>query len=91
MGRFEVTVLGLEEIIVDRLAAWQLWGSEIDALNAYLLSQTVDTPIDRERLAAIARRREVSPALEKLWRFAGELGGREPTEQELEDWARERP
>jgi hypothetical protein len=86
VGEYSVVVIGLEELIVDRLAAWQSWGSEIDAVNAVRLRQGSAVDLDRARLREIAKARGVAPALQALEQFTDRLGDREPSAEELEDW-----
>ena len=87
VGKYSVLVIGLEELIVDRLAAWSFWNSEIDGLNAYLLMGT-GTDVDQGRLRQLALSREVGAVLEELNRFVDRQGARNPKPDELESWAR---
>jgi hypothetical protein len=87
-GKATVIVIGLEEILVDRLAAWQFWRSEIDARNAWLLWRTSGAELDIERARLLAARKEVTRALEVLTRFGARYGNDEPTEADLDEFAR---
>lgn len=89
VGEYSVVVIGLEELVVDRLAAWQFWSSGIDAVNALRLLQGSAADLDRDRLRELADARGVTPALEALERFTDRLGGREPSVGELEEWAQQ--
>lgn len=81
-----VRVLAPEALIVDRLAAWQFWGSEQDAVNALLVARAV-TP-NAETLERLAARREVLSALERLRGALARWAHDEPTPEELTAWAR---
>lgn len=56
LGSTSVLVLGLEELIVDRLAAWQFWRSEVDGYNAWRLWSSGEQRIDPTRLRSLAAR-----------------------------------
>ena len=88
VGPYTVVVIGLEELIVDRLASWQFWRSEIDGINAYLLVRVAGRDVDRDRLRRLADAASVSAALAGLELFVARLGDREPTPDELEEWSR---
>ena len=86
-----MVVIGLEELIVDRLAAWQFWRSEIDGYNAWLLWSSGNHRPNLARLRALAERNEASAALDSLVAFARTRVAREPTHTEVETWARTNP
>ena len=91
VGTTSVVVIGLEELIVDRLAAWQFWRSEIDGYNAWLLWSSGNHRPNLARLRALAERNEASAALDSLVAFARTHVAREPTHTEVETWARTNP
>ncbi len=91
VGTTSVVVVGLEELIVDRLAAWQFWRSEIDGYNAWLLWSSGNHRPNLARLRALAERNEASAALDSLVAFARTHVAREPTHTEVETWARTNP
>lgn len=82
-----VLVLGPEALIVDRLAAWEHWQSEVDAANAFLLWARTAEQLDMERLQALALRSGVERSLERLEAFVGRTAGRTPSDEELRSWA----
>lgn len=86
-----VRVIGLEELIVDRLAAWQFWRSTVDGYNAWLLMNCRGDDVDASRLEDLARRKEVAAALGDLLRFEADHLEREPTDREIERWANKIP
>jgi hypothetical protein len=88
VGEVTVVVLGPEEVIVDRLAAWKHWRSEIDGVNALQVWRAREAELDRERLERLARKRDVSDRLSSLSRFAAGLADRDPTAEETATWAR---
>lgn len=87
-----VTVVSLspEDVIVDRLAHWEFWGSTIDAINALTIWRLWREELDRGRLRRAAGNREVTGALRALEVFSERLGDREPDQEELEEWAKPR-
>ena len=84
-------MLGLEELIVDRLAGWQFWQSETDGYNVWLLWSSGEQRIDLNRLRTLAARNETTAALESLIEFARRHQARKPTHSEIEEWARKPP
>lgn len=86
-GELTVRCLGPEELVVDRLAARRYWGSEQDAVNAFLIWRANE--LDEKRLRALAETREVSADLESLIRFRASLEGAEPSPEQLTQWAKE--
>jgi len=88
-GEVVVRVIGPEELLVDRLAAWEFWGSEQDAVNAFLIWRS--NRLDQKRLRALATAREVTAALASLISFRRSLRGKAPSADQLAGWARRRP
>jgi hypothetical protein len=86
-----VRVIGLEELIVDRLAAWQFWSSTIDGYNAWLLLDRRGSDVDPTRLEKLARRRDAMAALRSLLSFVAEHAALVPSDREIEIWAEEIP
>ena len=82
------TILAIspEDLVVDRLAAWQFWNSEQDAVNAFLIARS--TKLDTRRLRRNAGRRRVLASLESLTSFLRTYTGVDPTPEEIERWAR---
>lgn len=89
VGERTVIAIALEELLLDRLAAWKHWRSEVDAVNALLLWVEHHERIDRERLAALAGEAKLDDALASLLDFA-ERHRRRPPDEEIEEWARQR-
>jgi len=86
-----VLTLSPEDLIVDRLAAWQFWRSTTDGASAYLLLKAQEGNVDRRRLAKLADRRQVERALSRLVDFAGRAGSPSSSAAALEKWADEVP
>lgn len=82
-----VRIIGLEELIVDRLAAWQFWESTVDGYNAWLLLVRRRDEVDSVRLEMLAGRRQVGAARTELLRFVAAHGDRDPSLGEIERWA----
>lgn len=85
-----VLTLSAEDIIIDCLAAWQFWRSTTDGANAFLIWKAQKGRLDRRRLSKLADRRKVDGALASLERFVSE-SKREPSAEEVEQWARDLP
>ena len=91
LGTTSVVVIGLEELIVDRLAAWQFWQSEVDGYNAWRLWSSREQRIDLTRLRSLAERSETTAALNSLVEFARYRRLRQPTHAEIEEWSENPP
>lgn len=85
-----VLTLSVEDMVVDRLAAWQFWRSTTDGASAYLIWRAQKSRLDLKRLSDLADRRKVGKALAKLETFVRESGLRASSE-ELERWAGDLP
>lgn len=77
-----------EDLVIDRLAAWEFWGSEQDGVNAYLIWRRND--LDESRLERLADARGVNDSLESLRGFRARYLRSEPTAEELQAWAETR-
>ena len=86
VGEREVVVLAIEELLLDRLAAWKHWRSEVDAGNALLLWMRYEAEVDRNRLQDLASQQGLGDALDALKSFAAKSST--PTEEEIERWTR---
>lgn len=89
VGDRSVLVLGVEELLLDRLAAWKHWGSEIDATNALLLWTQHRGRIDDDRLRRLAVEAGVEDALASLLDLTQERQTL-PPQEEIERWTRQR-
>lgn len=89
VGDRSVLVLGVEELLLDRLAAWKHWGSEIDATNALLLWTQHRGRIDDDRVRRLAVEAGLEEALASLLDLTP---GRQtlPPQEEIKQWARQR-
>lgn len=86
-GRLKVRTISPEDLIVDRLASWQFWGSSVDAVNAYLLFRKQRRRLDLRRLRRLALMGRVERAHRELMSFVRYLGSRRPAGKDLEVWA----
>ena len=84
-----VLTLTAEDMIVDRLAAWQFWRSTTDGASAFLIWSAQAKSIDAARLTKLAARRGVQNALASLRRFI--RSSRKPSAEDLEKWASNPP
>jgi hypothetical protein len=91
VGGTAVLTLSPEDMIVDRLAAWQFWRSTTDGASAFLIWKAQKDRLDLKRLQSLAQRRKVEKGYEKLRGFAGDTSDRSVSPEELERWARDLP
>lgn len=89
LGGCVLRILQPEDVIVDRLAAWQFWRSQVDGIGAWFVYKEQQDRLDPERLRVLAREREVLIALERLLELAESSS--EVSLEELEKWAEEVP
>jgi hypothetical protein len=86
-----VLVVSPEDLLVDRLAAWQHWRSPQDGANAFLLWRALRRRVARERLWCRAAEAGTEPALARLIAFGEQHGRCDPPSEALARWAREVP
>ena len=63
----EVVLVSIEDLLVDRLGAWQYWKSGVDGANAFVLYRACRRMINGRRLKSRAREEGFSVALEALF------------------------
>ena len=86
-GGVPIVIISGEDLLAERLAAWQGWRSAIDGVNAFLLFRALRSRLDRRRAQERAARRGASAAWRRLVRLARGATGRRPTRSELMAWA----
>jgi len=91
IGGISVLTLSPEDMIVDRLAAWQFWKSTTDGASAFLLWKVQEKALDLKRLGLLAERRGIEKSFARLRSFVREAGLRQPSIEELENWAGQIP
>jgi len=91
VGRFSVLTLSPEDMIVDRLAAWQFSSSTTDGASALLIWKAQEKVLNRRRLMALADVRDVNKGLARLLAFARVNRGKKLSSMDLETWASEAP
>ena len=74
-----------EALVADRLAAWQVWRSPQDGVNAWLITR--GRSLDLHRVEVLAEVKGVSSAARRLVEVVERWQGRNPTEEELVAWA----
>ncbi|HVS04488.1 MAG TPA: hypothetical protein VMT16_17125 [Thermoanaerobaculia bacterium] len=84
-----VLALAPEPLVVDRLAAWQHWGSAEDGVNAWLVARAA--ALDEEELHGLAARGQVDEALARLLEARRRWESENPSAEELEAWAQAIP
>ena len=88
---YEVVIVSVEDLLVDRLGAWAYWKSGIDGANAFMLYRTCQNEIDHDRLTLRSREAGFEPALDALRAFDDDWSGCEPDPESLELWANRGP
>ena len=88
---YEVVVVSIEDLLVDRLGAWAYWKSGVDGANAFVVFRTCREEIDHDRLALRARQTGFEGALEALRAFDAEWSDGDPNPEALETWANNGP
>jgi hypothetical protein len=91
VGGISVLTLSPEDMIIDRLAAWQSLNSTTDGANAFLIWRAQEGRLNKSRLSTLANARGVERALLRLLRFGRRVGPRPPSAKDLEAWASEAP
>ena len=87
VGSSTVLTIAPEELVVDRLAAWQFWNSPQDAVNAFLVARASE--LDDARLARLAKEEEVNGSLRSLKTFLRKHRKTVPAPEALAAWANE--
>lgn len=87
LGGQRVRIISVEDLLVDRLGAWEYWRSSIDGANAYLLWKAQRARIDGARLGARVAQAGWTRAYRSLIRFADQWEQVEPTLEQVEEWA----
>jgi hypothetical protein len=86
-----VRVISAEDLLVDRLGAWEYWQSSVDGVNALLLWRARNDGMDLERL----ERRISEAGWNRAWRslieFAERWEAGELPVEEVEQWANAGP
>ncbi len=81
-----MVVVDPEALVADRLAAWQVWKSPTDGINAWLVAR--GRKLDLRRLDSLVEAKGVSAAAMAFAEIVERWQGRDPTKEELEAWAR---
>ena len=88
---FDLILVSLEDLLVDRLGAWSYWKSGVDGANAFLLYRTRRDEINNARLTRRAREAGFGQALDDLRVFDRTWPQSEPDAESLERWANSGP
>ncbi len=88
---YDLLLVSIEDLLVDRLGAWDYWTSGVDGANAFLLLRACRNEIDDERLSRRARDEGFGVALESLRAFDSKWAATEPDSPALEAWANQGP
>ncbi len=88
---YDLILVSLEDLLVDRLGAWAYWKSGVDGANAFLLYRACRKEIDQDRLTRRAREAGFEQALDALREFDADWLKSEPGSEALERWANNGP
>lgn len=88
---YEIVLVSVEDLLVDRLGAWAHWKSGVDGANAFLLFRIRRDEIDDDRLARRADQAGFREALDALRAFDTEWSDSDPDSESLEMWANNGP
>jgi hypothetical protein len=91
IGELRIRMVSLEDLLVDRLGAWQHWQSSVDGANAWAVWRAAQDRVDTARLHHRIREEGWQKALERLISFANRWSDGEPTAGEVEAWALQWP
>ena len=86
-----IRVIAAEDLLVDRLGAWEYWRSSVDGVNAFLVWKAVEDRIDLARLEARVKEAGWARAWQSLRDFAGRWQAGMPPAEELARWANQGP
>jgi hypothetical protein len=87
----EVLSISPEDLLAERLGAWQHWKSGVDGANALLLYRALAGDLDNARLQERCEAHRAGRALAALRAFVKHLKGKTPGAHEIEDWAQAPP
>ena len=85
----QVVIVDPESLIADRLAAWQVWESPEDGVNAWLLTR--QRRPDLSRIKGLSEAKGVPEAAERLSEVVERWREQDPTREELVEWAENLP
>jgi hypothetical protein len=88
---FDVILISIEDLLVDRLGSWAYWKSGVDGANAFALYRACREDIDHDRLRRRADDAGFGHALEALRAFDANWPNSEPDPTSLEKWANKGP
>jgi hypothetical protein len=88
---YDLIMVSLEDLLVDRLGAWAYWKSGVDGANAFFVYRACRDEIDQDRLSRRAREAGFEEALQDLREFDIEWAESEPVAETLESWANSGP
>jgi hypothetical protein len=87
IGDCDVTVIAPEDLLAERLAAWQYWRSIVDGVNAGLILRAQGERLDWERVRLRCSDRGAERAFVVLQEFSSRRGIAEPSASEVLQWA----
>lgn len=86
-----IRAISLEDLLVDRLGAWEYWHSAVDGVNALVLWRQRKEHIDVKRLERQLTRTGWEKAWNSLLRFGEKWPADDPPVEEVERWANQGP
>ena len=91
IGEVRIRMVSVEDLLVDRLGAWQYWQSSVDGANAWAVWRATQGRLDIARLQNRIREEGWQEALERLMSFADRWPDDEPPADQVEAWALQWP
>lgn len=87
-----IRIISLEDLLLDRLVAWEHWKSAVDGVNAFLLLRARRPQINFDRLESRAVAVGSRPAVDALLEFGRQWAGEQgPSADALQAWATNGP
>jgi hypothetical protein len=86
-----VRIISVEDLLVDRLGAWEYWQSSVDGVNALLVWRAQKERIDVKRLEQRVAQAGWHKAWQSLVQFTERWASGEPPVEEVERWANAGP
>ena len=87
----DVVLISIEDLLEDRLGAWEYWKSGVDGANAFELYRSWLGRIDEERLERRIEEEGFEMALKALRELAARWATEDPPPEDLEERANRGP
>jgi hypothetical protein len=91
IGGRRVRIISAEDLLIDRLGAWEYWQSSVDGVNALLLWRARSQHLDVDRVEKRIEQTGWHKAWKSLLEFVSRWGREDPAAETIEEWANEGP